>query len=65
MIDALSLIRARHDDYREEVRAVFFISMQDPPETVREWLLFEVNQRLRNEGIGKPLRWKRPQREPA
>lgn len=55
--DTLTAIKESQAKFRDSARFMCALGGVTPPETEREWLLFSLNQGLRNRGWGKPLDW--------
>lgn len=58
--DAIGAIKEAQRNYRKGATLMCTLGGVTPPETEKEWLLFGLNQSLRNQGIGKPLTWNPP-----
>lgn len=58
--DTLTAVADSVTRQRRSARILLELGGHTPPATEREWLLFNVNQNLRAQRVGKPLNWNPP-----
>lgn len=56
-LDSMGAFAVQQHERRNLMSGFLLLGGIQPPATEREWLQFNVNQRLRDMGVGKPLPW--------